>query len=330
MTAGLTLPELLVAASIMIIVLGIALPFLVTVHIAWQDNEDRATAFDGARAAAVFIAKGIRDGRHFSDIPSPSDTQGSLRLEARAADGALLQRTYYFDSTGAPPGLGWVRLLETRLATGETTDARVAGPVQSLSFDLRKADGVTPASHPWEAEFVRVSAVGATGEGENTFPLVAATFRRGEPLRCALFCGGNLSLQGTTTVTGDVYAGGDLFIGSHASVTAGLAYAAGSVVGSGAIVGASPTPAPSFPALDQSYYDNLLAMAQAVPQGDIDRNTAGRRRGVRSRLCEAPGHGPGGGSGHAGGDQQSVSTGFRSHHRRRAHHRGPSRQLQRR
>jgi len=270
--AGLTLPELLVAASIMIIVLGIALPFLVTVHMAWQDNEGRATAFDGARAAGVFIGKGIRSGRRFSNVPSPSDPQGSLQFDTTAWDGTLLQRSYYFDTTGAPSGLGWVRLLETNLATGDTINARVAGPVQSLSFDVRKIDGVTPASHPWEAQLVRVSAIGATGEGEANFPVVASTLRRSDPAPCALFCGGNLSLQGKTDVTGDVYSGGDLVIGSQASVTHGLAYAAGSVIGNGAVVGASPTPAPPLPTLDHSYYSNLLAIAQSEPTGDIDRN----------------------------------------------------------
>jgi hypothetical protein len=268
----MTIPELLVAASIMILVLSIALPFLVTIHIAWDDNEDRSTALDGARAATVFVGKAIRSGRRFSNVPSPSDQQGSLQFEVPAPDGTVHQYNYYFDTTGAPPGLGWVKLLETDLATGDTVEARVAGPVQSLSFDVRKADGIAPASHPWEARFVRVSAVGATGEGESTFPIATSTLRRGSVAPCALFCGGNLSLAGSTDVTGDIYAGGDLVIGAQASVTDGLAYAAGTVVGNGAVVGASPTPAPTLPALDQTYYTDLLALAQSEPNGDLDKN----------------------------------------------------------
>ncbi len=270
--AGVTLPELLVAASIMIIVLGIALPFLVTMHLAWQDNEDRATALDGARAAAVFIAKGVRQARRFSNVPSASDPHGSLEVELRTPDGDLHQYRYYFDSDGAPPGLGWVRLLDTDLASGEMTDARLAGPVQSLSFDMRRADGVTAAAHPWEAQLVRISTSGATGEGDATFPVVASTVKRRGPVLCALFCAGNLSLADKTSVTGDVYSGGDLVIGSQASVTDGVAYAAGSVVGNGAIAGVSPTPPPSMPTLDQSYYSDLLAIAQSAPNADLDRN----------------------------------------------------------
>jgi hypothetical protein len=254
----------------MVVVLGIALPFLVTVHMAWQDNEGRSTAFDGARAAAVFIGKGIRNGHRFSNVPSPSDTQGSLQFDTLASDGTPLQRNYYFDTTGAPPGLGWVRLLETDLTTGESTDARLAGPVQSLSFDVRQADGVTPASHAWEAQFVRVSAVGATGETGDTFPIVASALKRGQPAPCALFCGGNLSLSGSTGVTGDVYAGGDLTIGNHASVTGGLAYAAGVVIGNGGVAGPSPTPPPALPTLDHTYYDDLIATANNGAKSDFD------------------------------------------------------------
>jgi len=273
MRAGFTLPEVLVASSIMVIVLSIALPFLVTVHRAWQDNEDRATSFDGARAAAVFIAKGTRQARRFSNVPSPSDRQASLGVELHTPNGDLHQYTYYFDATGAPPGLGWVRLLDTNLDTGETTDARLAGPVQSLSFDMRTADGVAVPANPWEAELVRIYPTGATGEGQATFPVGTATLRRRGPVLCALFCAGNLHLRSSTRVTGDVYSGGDLLLDPSARVTNGVAYTAGTVVGNRATVGASPTPAPSLPTLDQSYYDGLLATAQTEPSADLDWST---------------------------------------------------------
>jgi type II secretory pathway component PulJ len=271
--AGLTLCEVLVASSIMVVVLSIALPFLVTVHRFWQDNEDRATAFDGARSAAVFIGRGVRQARRFGNVPSPSDPYGSLRLELHTPDGDLHQHTYYFDTTNAPPGLGWVRLLDTNVTRNTQTDARLAGPVQTLSFDMRTADGVTAASHPWEAALLRIIATGATGEGEATFPVSLTTLKRRGPVLCALFCAGNLHLRNNTRVTGDVYSGGDLVLDWSARVTNGLAYAAGSVVGNGATVGASPTPAPPFPPLDESYYNDLLAAAQTAPNADLERDS---------------------------------------------------------
>lgn len=270
--AGLTLVELLLTASIMVIVLSIALPFLVTVERAWRDGEDRAAAMDGTRGVATLVTSDIRRARRISAVSSTSDPQGSLQLEVLGTDAQLHERTYYFDTAGAPAGLGWVSVTDRNLVTDEVIQDKVAGPVQSLYVSARRSDGVTPATHPWEARLVRVSATGATPAGQAAFSAPASARQRARAKPCGLFCPGSVTLLADAAVVGDVYCGGDLSTWSG-SVTGGLAYAQGTVFGPNATEGVAPTPAPPMPALETSYYDDLIAAAQNEPSGDLERSS---------------------------------------------------------
>ncbi len=96
----------------------------------------------------------------------------------------------------------------------------------------------------------------------------------------ALFWGntdetGSLSLVNSVQVTrsgkasGDVFANGDIFINQASSVSPGLVYATGTVGGDGDYTpGGVPSPIPSFPHLETTYYDEEINIASAQPPGD--------------------------------------------------------------
>jgi len=88
----------------------------------------------------------------------------------------------------------------------------------------------------------------------------------------AVFSNGALGLSGAADVIhGDIFVDGNTTFSGNASVSDGYVYhpAGTSITGSGTWTdGGEPVPAPSFPVLDSSYYDNLISAAGGVSAGN--------------------------------------------------------------
>lgn len=88
----------------------------------------------------------------------------------------------------------------------------------------------------------------------------------------ALYSNSNLGMSGSVHISGDIYSNGDTRMTGSCRVDNGKVYYSedGSVSGSGSCQyadGGTPSPVPEMPALDTSYYDSQISIAQSMAPG---------------------------------------------------------------
>jgi hypothetical protein len=90
----------------------------------------------------------------------------------------------------------------------------------------------------------------------------------------SVFSNKGASMSGNTIINGDMYVNGNTTIGGNTHVQNGLLeHPAGTTISpSGNVTytdGGQPDPAPSFPVIDTSYYNNLLNLAKSASSGNV-------------------------------------------------------------
>ncbi len=90
----------------------------------------------------------------------------------------------------------------------------------------------------------------------------------------SVFCNSTASLSGNTIVDGDMYVNGNTTLSGNTHVQNGLLdHPTGTTIShSGNVTytdGGQPDPAPSFPVIDTSYYNNLINLAKSAPSGNV-------------------------------------------------------------
>jgi len=93
----------------------------------------------------------------------------------------------------------------------------------------------------------------------------------------SVFSNSSATIWGNTHITGSIFVNGNTLLGQASSVTGGYVYHpfGTSISGTGTYTnGGEPTPLPSFPVIDTSYYDAAIASAGSVPSGDRVYNNA--------------------------------------------------------
>ncbi len=292
--AGFALLELLLSITILAIVLGIAMPFLITAEKGWRQSQATLDALQNARTAMTTITDGLRRAvaiAHISGTPGhPGDEitfdvdEWTFETGAPPAQEPVAKtiRTTY--RTVTRDGQKWAELSETDPETGKVQRALVAGPLTTLQFVGYEDDGVTPTSEPTKVRSVEVT-VGIQSRnspgGEIRYSSRVMCRSDTTPAFAVLSTDTpRVVLENKTNISGDVFVGGDdgdVRIPRDSKVTDGRVYATGDVSGDGAYqVGRLWQQLPKLPRLDTSYYDNLLAQAAQRPWWNLQIRGGGK------------------------------------------------------
>lgn len=178
---GLSLVDVLLAASVMAVLLAAILGIYCHITSRWSLQAARAKSIQSASLAIDLMAKEIGSGIRFTDslsgrnsvltLPADTDAQGNYTLNAstgRYASGTLVHY-YLSDASGNPAasgailwreynnGGGWIKDTAWSLLPGSTTRGRV-GTVSALTFTT---SGLT-------ANLVRITLTLAVTEGVET------------------------------------------------------------------------------------------------------------------------------------------------------------------
>lgn len=292
--AGFALLELLLSITILAIVLGIAMPFLIAAEKGWRQSQSTLDALQNARTAVTMITDGLRRAvaiAHISGTPGqPGDEitfdvdEWTFETGAQQGEGAVAKtiRTTYKAITR--DGQKWAELSETDTETGTVRSALVAGPLTTLQFTGYQDDGVTPTTDPTKIRSVEVT-VGIQSHsspgGEIRYSSRVLCRSDTTPAFAVLTTDTpRVALEDNTSISGDVFVGGDagdVTVARDSKVTDGRIYATGTVSGKGTYqVGRLWEQLPKLPPLDTSYYDGLLAQAAQRPWWNLQIRGGGR------------------------------------------------------
>jgi prepilin-type N-terminal cleavage/methylation domain-containing protein len=139
---GLTLLEVVIASSILVVIMTAMLPQIRNIHNGWDSKQAVATMTQNGRVFIDHLNRMISQAEYISAISDPDETEGYIEFEA--SDGNTYR--YEYDS-------GYIKYGEPGSVES------LAGPVSGLTFSCYKPyDLDTALSDPTGAEFVKVSA----------------------------------------------------------------------------------------------------------------------------------------------------------------------------
>jgi type II secretory pathway pseudopilin PulG len=289
---GFALMELLLSITILAIILGITMPFLVAAERAFRQSQSRLDALQNARTAAMTIAEGLRRAVAIASIGGGTPaTQVTFDVDEwnfgthstepwHGAVSKTIRTTY---RTTTMDGQTWAELSETDPTTGEVRSALIAGPLESLQFVGYKEDGVTQTTDPLKIRSLEVTVgIASPNSPEGRIRYSTRVFCRCDttPALAIVATGtSSITLGAPVTVIGDMFVGGspgNVSIPKNCEVVDGRVYATGTVSGKGSYqTGRLWTSNPTLPPLDRTYYNNLIAQAAARPAWNVEMRGGG-------------------------------------------------------
>lgn len=140
---GFTLVEILIAATIMVLVVGGAISIYLMAITAWKEGSVQIALQRDASLAMEKMVRGIygRKGiREAQQISLPATGSSGTRIDFVDAEDSTLTRSFYF-STGLDGDASTVA--DNQLMSSETTDPIIKSNVRTLTFNHLSDDVVT-------------------------------------------------------------------------------------------------------------------------------------------------------------------------------------------